>query len=192
MARYKFLSAAIAAAALLIVIASTAEAKVINVKPGDSIQAAIDQASPGDTVQVAPGTYTEAGQPCPVEPANTCAVAIDKNDISLIAKGSPGKAVTLQAASGQDVGIGVGKTDDAACLTDASLQVRGSLLQGLTVQGFADDGVLLFCVDGWRITDLVARDNHEYAIFPSHSFNGRLDHRSRRAPTTPGSTSVSR
>jgi parallel beta-helix repeat protein len=176
MARYKVLSAAIAAAALLIVTASTVEAKVINVKPGDSIQAAVDQASPGDTVQVAPGTYTEAGQPCPVEPASTCAVVIDKNDISLIAKVSGGKSVTLQAASGQDVGIGVGKTDDPSCLTDASLQVRGSLLQGLTVQGFADDGVLLFCVDGWRISDLVARDNHEYAIFPSHSFNGRLDH----------------
>lgn len=176
MARYRFLSAAIAAAALLIVTASTAEAKVINVKPGDSIQAAVDRASPGDTVQVAPGTYTEAGQPCPVDTANTCAVVIDKNDISLIAKVSGGKSVTLQAASGQDVGIGVGKTDDPSCLTDASLQVRGSLLQGLTVQGFADDGVLLFCVDGWRISDLVARDNHEYAIFPSHSFNGRVDH----------------
>lgn len=176
MARYKSLSAAIAAAALLIVTASNAEAKVINVKPGDSIQAAVDQASPGDTVQVAPGTYTEAGQPCPVDAANTCAVVIDKNDISLIAKGGGGKSVTLQAASGQDVGIGVGKTDDPSCLTDASLQVRGSLLQGLTVQGFADDGVLLFCVDGWRITDLVARGNDEYAIFPSHSFNGRVDH----------------
>jgi parallel beta-helix repeat protein len=175
MARYRFLSAAIAAAALLIVTAS-AQAKVINVKPGDSIQAAVDQASPGDTVKVAPGTYTEAGRPCPVEPANTCAVVIDKNDISLVGNADAPKSVTLQAAGGQDVGIGVGKTDDPSCLTDASLQVSGSLLQGLTVQGFGDDGVLLFCVAGWRISDLVARNNGEYAIFPSHSFNGRVDH----------------
>ncbi|HEY3192709.1 MAG TPA: right-handed parallel beta-helix repeat-containing protein [Solirubrobacterales bacterium] len=173
MARYRFLSAAVAAAALLIAAAS-AQAKVIKVNPGGSIQAAVDEANPGDTVLVAPGTYTEAGRPCPAEPTNTCAVAISKDDISVV--GQSGNAATLQAASGQDVGIGVAQTDDPSCLTDPTLRVHGSLLSGLTVQGFGDDGVLLFCVDGWRISDLVSRDNDEYSIFPSHSFNGRLDH----------------
>ncbi len=28
----------------------------------------------------------------------------------------------------------------------------------------------------WRISELEAQDNTEYAIFPSHSFNGRVDH----------------
>jgi cytochrome c peroxidase len=174
MARFRLLSAAVVAA-LLLIISASAEAKVIKVHPGDSIQAAVDQANPGDTVQVAPGTYTETGQPCPAEPSNTCAVVIDKNDIGLKGTGGKGKA-TLQAAGGQDVGIGVGKTDDPSCLTDPSLRVQGSSLRKLTVQGFADDGVLLFCVSGWRINSLVARDNDEYAIFPSHSFNGRVDH----------------
>jgi parallel beta-helix repeat protein len=175
MARYRFLSAAIAAASLLIISAS-AEAKVIKVHPGDSIQAAVDQANPGDTVQVAPGTYSgETGQPCPTEPSNTCGVVITKDDIGLVGTGGKGKSVTLQG-SGQDDGIGVGNTDDPACLTDPSLRLHGSLIRGLTVQGFADDGVKLFCVAGWRINDVVAQDNHEYAIFPSHSFNGRVDH----------------
>ena len=181
MARYRFLSAALAAASLLIISAS-AEAKVIKVHPGDSIQAAVDQANPGDTVQVAPGTYTETGQPCPTEPSNTCAVVIAKDDISLVGMGGKGKSVTLQG-SGQDDGIGVGNTGTDGgpnCLTDPSdpnlLPLHGSLIRGLTVQGFADDGVKLFCVAGWRVSDVTARDNEEYAIFPSHSFNGRVDH----------------
>jgi Right handed beta helix region len=36
--------------------------------------------------------------------------------------------------------------------------------------------VLLFCVEAWRVTHVSAVDNAEYGIFPSHSFDGRLDH----------------
>jgi parallel beta-helix repeat protein len=176
MARYRIVSTAIAMAALMLIGSGVAEAKVIKVNPGDSIQAAVDKASPGDTVRVAPGTYTETGRPCPAEPSNTCAVVISKDDITLAGKGGSDKSVTLQGTGGQEVGIGVGSTDDASCLTDPSLRLHGSTLSGLTVQGFSDDGVLLFCVSGWRITNLVSQNNDEYAIFPSHSFNGRVDH----------------
>jgi parallel beta-helix repeat protein len=44
------------------------------------------------------------------------------------------------------------------------------------VRGFEDDGVLLSCVDGWRVTGVAAVGNGEYGIFPSHAFEGRLDH----------------
>ena len=39
--------------------ATTAEAAVIKVSPGESIQAAIDVAFPGDTILVEPGIYEE-------------------------------------------------------------------------------------------------------------------------------------
>jgi parallel beta-helix repeat protein len=175
MSRRTLLLAALAAAALL-AFPAFAQARVIKVNPGDSIQAAVDRAKPGDTVMVAPGTYTESSTPCPSEPGNSCAVVVNKDDISIVGTAGKGKGVTLEADDDQDVGIDVGRTDDPACLDRPSLRVQGSLLRGLTVRGFEDDGVLLFCVQHWRVTEMVARDDNEYGIFPSHSFDGRLDH----------------
>jgi parallel beta-helix repeat protein len=154
---------------------AAAGARTINVSPGQSIQAAVNQANPGDTVSLAPGTYTEAGSPCPSEPGHTCAVVVTKNDISIVGRGASG-SVVLQAGADQDEGIAVGKSADPGCLTNDALQVNGSLIRGITVNGFEDDGVFLFCVDGFRVTDVTATDNAEYGIFPSHSLNGRVDH----------------
>ncbi|MGH2983825.1 MAG: NosD domain-containing protein [Solirubrobacterales bacterium] len=176
MARRSLLITAVAAVALLVIPAG-AGAKVIKVDPTDSIQGAVDQAHPGDTIKVAPGTYREAGTPCPSEPGHTCAVVVAKDDISIVGQsGKHGKGVTLEAGSDQDEGIAVGKTADPACLNDSSLRVHGSLVRGITVERFEDDGVFLYCVTHWRVTHVVAVGNLEYGIFPSHSFKGRLDH----------------
>jgi parallel beta-helix repeat protein len=167
--------AAVALAAVL-VLTTAASAKTIQVKPGDSIQAAVDLANSGDTVMVKPGTYTEAGQPCPTEPGNTCAVVVTDDNIRLFATSSPQKPVILQNAGGQELGISVGKTDDPSCLSNPSLRVDGSLIRGFTVKGFGDDGVFLYCVDNWRVMMVNAVDNVEYGIFPSHSAHGQVDH----------------
>ena len=164
---------AVAMAAL--VVSVPAEAKTIRVKPGQSIQAAVDRAHAGDPILVKPGVYREDGHACPAEPSHTCAVSIEKNGIRLVGVRSTRKVV-LQAREDQDEGIAVGKSHDASCLTDASKRVHGSVIRGLTVRGFEDDGVFLLCVDHWRVTHVRAVDNNEYGVFPSHTVNGRLDH----------------
>src|SRR5215218_10341236 len=172
--RWTLVLLAVATAALGLTTA--AEAKTIKVRPGQSIQAAVDQADPGDRVLVKPGTYREDGRPCPTEPSHTCAVAIEENGIRLVGVPRPKHPVVLEAEGDQDEGIAVGKSSAADCLTDASTRVHRSLIRGLTVRGFEDDGVFLICVDHWRVTRVRAVDNREYGIFPSHTLIGRLDH----------------
>jgi parallel beta-helix repeat protein len=164
------------ALALMLVVPTAASARTVRVHPGDSIQDGVDRARPGDTVLVYPGTYTEAGRPCPTEPGNTCAVVVEDENITIAGAAVAPRDVVLEATGGQELGISVGNTDDPACLDDPSLRLQGSTIRALTVKGFADDGVFLYCVDGWRVTRVRAIDNVEYGIFPSHSFNGRVDH----------------
>ena len=73
-----------------------ATARVLHVRPEDSIQAAVDAARSGDIVMIAPGTYHEAGRPCPTEPANTCAVVVDKDQITLMGQSARAGAVVLE------------------------------------------------------------------------------------------------
>jgi hypothetical protein len=85
--------------------AAPAAARDIQVQPGQSIQAAVDQAAPGDHILVVPATYHEAGRPCPGSPAQRCAVSVTQDDISLIALSDATHAVVLENAGGQDNGI---------------------------------------------------------------------------------------
>jgi hypothetical protein len=141
-------------------------ARTLFVRPGESIQAAVDSAAPGDRIVVLPGTYTEAGRPCPTDPADMCAVVITKDGITLQGRREGARQVVIRNAGGQAVGVEVARTGDASCLSDSSKRISGSTLSGLTVTGFDEDGVLLFCVDDWRITRSAARDDFEYGFFP--------------------------
>jgi parallel beta-helix repeat protein len=164
------------AAVLALTVPGTAGARTIHVGAGESIQAAVDRAHHGDTIVVAPGTYREQGRRCPTEPSHRCAVVVKKSHLRLVARPSRRRAVVLRARRGQEAGIAVGKSRDPSCLTMRSMRVHGSLVKGFTIRGFAGDGVLLFCVDHYRVTRVRAVDNAEYGIFPSHSVSGRVDH----------------
>ena len=126
-----------------------------------TIQAAVDAAGPGDTVVVPPGTYHES-------------VLIDKSDLTL--RGSHGAVID---ASGFDNGIRVGSGEEApgpdgfpVC---PPLTLRSVTVEGLTVRGADDNGILLMGVDGFRVRGGRYVDNHEYGVFPRCSTHGLVD-----------------
>jgi parallel beta-helix repeat protein len=168
----RFIEVSLITTALVTLGIPYASARTIIVGPHDSIQAAVDQANPGDTVAVRPGTYHEAGRPCPSEPGNTCAVVVSKNNISLVALGK----VVLENAGGQDQGIAIAKDGAVGpdCLTNPQQRIHGAVVRGFTVNKFGGDGIFLFCVDNWRVAGNDVHDNGEYGIFPSHCGAGEV------------------
>lgn len=58
----------------------------------------------------------------------------------------------------------------------SQLRPQVPLVQGLTVNGFDDNGIFLFCVDNWRVQGNSANNNVEYGIFPSHCGPGEIVH----------------
>jgi parallel beta-helix repeat protein len=168
--RTALLVAALAAAAL----PAPAAARTIHVHPGDSIQSAVNKARSGDTVRVHAGTYRDDAKDCP-----SCALSIVRDDVRLVGEKDP-KDVVIRAKSGQETGIQVSKANPDGCLKKDARRVKGSLVKGLTVKGFEQNGMVLFCVDNWRITNAIANDNEEYGFFPLFSGKGRLDHSKAR------------
>jgi parallel beta-helix repeat protein len=150
--------------------------RVIRVSPGQSIQRAVERAEPGDTVLVRPGTYREAGRPCPDDPTHSCAVVVKRNDITLRGESDEGRRVVLENAGNQTRGIAVVRpgASGASCLQDAAQRLRGERVEGFTVKGFGHDGIFLMCVDDWVVAHNATHGNAEYGIFPSHSRRGRV------------------
>jgi parallel beta-helix repeat protein len=164
---------------------------VIVVRPGQSIQAAIDQASPGTTIFIKAGVYREIGDP-------TNGLNITKNDIRLIGQKTKKKRVILENAGNQRNGIVVVPeevVDCMSCHTDLAppfplhpdvplgLKMRepmmhGIEIRGITIRGFENHGLFTENVDGFRIIDVHSVDNPNYGIFPTLSKNGLITHSS--------------
>jgi parallel beta-helix repeat protein len=159
------------------------------VRPGQSIQAALDRAKPGTRVYVLAGVYRETAHP-------TNGLTITKNGIRLVGQTGPGKRVVLENAGNQRNGIVVvpeDRTECMACHTDLGqpfpvkegvpmgLKMRepmnhGIEIRGITIRGFRNNGLFTENVDGFRIVDVESVDNADYGIFPTLSKNGLVTH----------------
>lgn len=123
------------------------------VRPGQSIQKAVDKASPGDTIVLTQGTYPGS-------------VTITKRltlrgagTQTVIVPGKNKKARSACAEAGN--GICVTGTDKAP--------VTGARIQSLTVEGFKKNGVLATRTDRLEVHRVTARDNGQWGIAQDRS-----------------------
>ena len=164
--------------------------RTIVVRPGDSIQAAIDRAQPGTRIYVLAGVYRE--------PSNqTNGLNITKNGIRLIGQSGPGKRVIFENAGNQRNGIVVVPEDRVDCMgchsdmappfplrpgvESGGLKMREPMMHGfeirsITIRGFDNNGLFTENVDGFKIIDVESVDNRNYGIFPTLSKNGLITH----------------
>jgi parallel beta-helix repeat protein len=165
--------------------------KTIVVKPGQSIQAAIDRAKPGTRIYVLAGTYRETGNP-------NNGLNISKSGISLIGQKTRHKGVVLENAGGQRNGIVVvppDRTDCMACHTDLAPPfplypevdttvmhpdpvINGLEIRNITIKDFTNNGLFTELVDNFKIINVHSVNNPNYGIFPTRSSNGLISHSS--------------
>ncbi len=141
-------------------VVGSATATSLTVRPGESIQAAVDAAAPGDLVKVMPGDYTEAH-------AGAAAVRITKPLRLLALSQAPDKKVRILPSNpGQMHGILVEPANEG------DPDIDGVEINGFTVQGFSNMGIWLRHVNDFDIENNESIDNLENGIFPTLSANG--------------------
>jgi parallel beta-helix repeat protein len=142
----------------------------ISVKPGGSIQEAVDRAQSGDAVVIEPGEYHEAGRPCAFNSNQTCAVSVIKDAVSLIGN-SQSAPVILDNPTGLTNGIGIGKSP--ACESGSAHHIEGNRVIGLTVRGFKGSGIVVSCADDWELASNNTANDILYGLYPVYAGKGR-------------------
>ena len=161
----------------------------IVVRPGQSIQAALDRAEEGTRIFVLAGVYRELGNP-------TNGLNITKSGIKLIGQSTPNKRVIIENAGNQRNGIVVVPPAETECMSchtsmappfellpdvgprpdDMSPLLYDIEIRSITIRGFDNNGLFTQRVDGYKIIDVESIDNRNYGIFPTLSRNGLISH----------------
>lgn len=125
------------------------ERRVIEVKNGGSIQAAIKEAKPGDLIKVYPGTYSEN-------------VYIDKDDITLLGIVIKGEWPTM---------------DGKRTINDAILYSgNGITIDNFKIINYKGNGIMGQAGNNFIIRNNWIIDSGVYGIFPQYGKNGLIEH----------------
>jgi parallel beta-helix repeat protein len=140
-----------------------AAADVIRVSPGESIQAAIDQAAPGDTVKLRRGTYEENVQ---IKTPGITLKGADDDETFIVPPATPSPVDPIC----EGTGVCVSEVPDFGPPSPPTLaDVR---VKDLAVRGFPFSDVFFYGTVDHRITDVFA-DGSEYGIFALNTTGGR-------------------
>jgi hypothetical protein len=156
--KVKMTAAALASVALLLGLTASASAKTITVSPGDSIQAAVDQAQSGDTVKLKPGTYHEA-------------VEIKKSNLTVKGSGARSTRIDSTGVAEPFCGFCVSDTNDQGEPNSIPTNVR---ITKLMVTEFAF-GIFYFHSKDGRVDHVTTSHNEEYGIAAFESNGTRLE-----------------
>src|SRR5207247_2660601 len=113
--------------------------RTITVRPGGSIQAAVDQARPGDTIEVEPGTYRQS-------------VLVDVDRITLRGLVKDGQRAILD---------GEGERTDAVIASG-----HGFTVEGLALRNYTSNGITVQGATGVVFRDLVVDNTGLYGVYP--------------------------
>ncbi|MER5274888.1 right-handed parallel beta-helix repeat-containing protein [Streptomyces sp. NPDC002809] len=163
-------SIAAASAAGLCVVAPSVPAAAAGghvVRPGQSIQAAVDAAQPGDTIIVRPGTYRES-------------VLITTPGLTL--RGSGNRTVIQPGASGTQPDNACAKAGNGVCvLGTAGHTVDDVSIRSLTVSGFTRSGVWASWTDGLEVRSVTSASNGVWGIAQQRSTRSDIRHNTARS-----------
>lgn len=134
------------------------DSDTITVRPGESIQAAVDAAAPGSRILVLPGEYVEihGGQ---------AAVLVQKS-LHLVGSREGGGEVKLLPGPGNTEGIHV--------LGSAEEFIDDVVIEGFTIDGFQENGIWTFYARNFEIRDNVVGNSDHVGIYPQLSASGRI------------------
>ncbi|WP_326696040.1 right-handed parallel beta-helix repeat-containing protein [Streptomyces sp. NBC_01754] len=128
------------------------------VRPGASIQRAVDAADPGDTVVVLPGTYHES-------------VQITKPGLTL--RGTGGRTVIAPPADGGRAAGACAADGNGICVVGTEGRTVDAVsIRSLTVSGFSGNGVWASWTDGLSVSEVTASDNGTWGIAQERSTRG--------------------
>ncbi|MER7315219.1 MULTISPECIES: right-handed parallel beta-helix repeat-containing protein [Streptomyces] len=127
------------------------------VRPGDSIQRAVDAANAGDTVFVMPGVYRES-------------VLITKPGLTL--RGTGGQTVIMPPATQAKAGSCAADGNGICAVGTEGRTVDDVTIRSLTVSGFTGNGVWASWTDGLTVTGVTASGNGTWGIAQERSTRG--------------------